>query len=85
MIKRLFIGAFCAASLLSCTQKASEAEVTLKDYFGDKFLIGVAVNVDQSWERDTLGAAIVKKHFNSVVAENCMKSEEIHPTPFTWN
>lgn len=85
MIKRLFIGAFCAASLLSCTQKAPEAEVTLKDYFGDKFLIGVAVNVDQSWERDTLGAAIVKKHFNSVVAENCMKSEEIHPTPFTWN
>lgn len=85
MIKRLFIGAFCAASLLSCTQKAPEAEVTLKDYFGDKFLIGVAVNVDQSWERDTLGATIVKKHFNSVVAENCMKSEEIHPTPFTWN
>lgn len=85
MIKRFFIGAFCAASLLSCTQKAQEAEVTLKDYFGDKFLIGVAVNVDQSWERDTLGAAIVKKHFNSVVAENCMKSEEIHPTPFTWN
>lgn len=85
MIKRLFIGAFCAASLLSCTQKSPEAEVTLKDYFGDKFLIGVAVNVDQSWERDTLGAAIVKKHFNSVVAENCMKSEEIHPTPFTWN
>lgn len=85
MIKRFFIGAFCAASLLSCTQKAPEAEVTLKDYFGDKFLIGVAVNVDQSWERDTLGAAIVKKHFNSVVAENCMKSEEIHPTPFTWN
>ena len=85
MIKRFFIGAFCAASLLSCTQKATEAEVTLKDYFGGKFLIGVAVNVDQSWERDTLGAAIVKKHFNSVVAENCMKSEEIHPTPFTWN
>lgn len=85
MIKRFIIGAFCAASLLSCTQKAPEAEVTLKDYFGDKFLIGVAVNVDQSWERDTLGAAIVKKHFNSVVAENCMKSEEIHPTPFTWN
>ena len=85
MIKRFFIGAFCAASLLSCTQKAPEAEVTLKDYFGGKFLIGVAVNVDQSWERDTLGAAIVKKHFNSVVAENCMKSEEIHPTPFTWN
>ncbi len=85
MIKRFFIGAFCAASLLSCTQKAPETEVTLKDYFGDKFLIGVAVNVDQSWERDTLGAAIVKKHFNSVVAENCMKSEEIHPTPFTWN
>ena len=85
MIKRFIIGAFCAASLLSCTQKAPEAEVTLKDYFGDKFLIGVAVNVDQSWERDTWGAAIVKKHFNSVVAENCMKSEEIHPTPFTWN
>ena len=37
------------------------------------------MNVAQTNGSDTLGAAIVKKHFNSIVAENCMKSEEIHP------
>ena len=84
-IHKIIFGLFCGASLVGCAQKNSEPDVALKDYFGDKYLIGVAVNVSQSYEQDSLGAAIVKKHFNSIVAENCMKSEEIHPTPTTWN
>lgn len=52
---------------------------TLKEALKDKFLIGVALNTQQSSERDKAGVHIVQQQFNSVVAENCMKSEVIHP------
>lgn len=59
--------------------RADASEKSVKDAFGDKFLIGAAVNVNQVNGTDSCGAALVKKHFNSIVAENCMKSEVIHP------
>ena len=37
------------------------------------------MNTRQSSGRDTAALNIVKKHFNSVVAENCMKCQVIHP------
>lgn len=46
---------------------------------GDKFLIGTAMNLNQILGIDSVGAEAVAKHFNSVVAENVMKCEEIHP------
>lgn len=64
--------------LAACAPKESE-EITLKEVFGDKFLIGAAINVNQSSERDSAGVAIIKKHFNSIVAENCMKCAELRP------
>lgn len=83
--QKLILSAFCCASLIGCTQKTHLDDPTLKDYFGDKYLIGTAINVNQSSEKDSMAVEIIKKHFNSVVAENCMKHEEIHPTPFQWN
>lgn len=69
-----------AAVLTACGGKMKEtSDVALKTVLADKFLIGVAVNPGQAAERDSVGAALIKKHFNSVVAENCMKSEVIHP------
>lgn len=68
----------CGLALIGCSPKA-EAEPTLRDAFGDRFLIGAAINANQSNLVDTAGANTVKKHFNSIVAENCMKSEIIHP------
>lgn len=70
-----------AAVLTACTGgKVTEiSEPVLKSVLADKFLIGVAVNSGQAAGRDSVGAAVIKKHFNSVVAENCMKSEVIHP------
>ena len=51
----------------------------LKDALKDKFHIGAALNLNQIYERDSLSTAIVKKHFNSIVAENCMKSMFLQP------
>lgn len=49
----------------------------LKDVLQDKFLIGVALNTFQTSGRDTAAVRIVQKHYNAIVAENCMKSGEL--------
>ena len=78
-LKNFLIGVFCAASLSGCSQRPQLEDPTLKAYFGDKFLIGAAINVNQSSGKDSMAVEVIKRHFNSVVAENCMKCEEIHP------
>ncbi|MDN0049475.1 endo-1,4-beta-xylanase [Bacteroides gallinaceum] len=60
-------------------------ELTLKDAVGDQFLIGTAVNVRQVAGKDTNATNIVKHHFNAIVAENCMKMEELHPSEDVYN
>ena len=55
------------------------ALVPVRDVFGSRFFVGAAVNVDQMNGTDKNGACLVARHFNHIVAENTMKSEEIHP------
>ena len=55
------------------------SEVVLKKALNKKFLIGVAMNTPQIIGQDLLSDKLIVKHFNSVVAENCMKSEIIQP------
>ena len=52
---------------------------SLKKALKNKFLIGVSVNTHQSSGKDVAAVEIVKKNFNSIVAENCMKSSVFHP------
>ena len=58
---------------------SAKKQPTLKEVLGKHFLIGVAMNTDQVAGIDPKAAPVVKKHFNAVVAENCMKGEVIHP------
>jgi endo-1,4-beta-xylanase len=51
----------------------------LKDIFQGKFYIGAAMNTWQINGKDTASVRIIKQHFNSITAENCMKSMMIHP------
>lgn len=79
--------AVLAAVTAGCkTGDSTVTEPGLKDVFGDKFLVGAALNVNQSNGIDTLGVKAIKHHFNSIVAENCMKCEEIHPADgkYAW-
>lgn len=66
------------AMLVACGGK-EPADKTLKEAFADDFLIGAAINVDLVNGNDPKGDSIVSRHFNSIVAENCMKSAEINP------
>jgi len=52
---------------------------TLKNTVGKSFLIGAAVTVDQVSGKDKKGQQVAIEQFNSIVAENCMKGEVIHP------
>lgn len=74
MKKTAFIIAACIISACGAPQ-----EKTLKEAFAEDFHIGTALNEAQITGTDVKGVETVKKHFNSIVAENCMKSEEIHP------
>lgn len=65
---------------LAATACHSEQEaVSLKDHFKDDFLIGAAIPTSQLKGTDAKSDSIVAMHFNSIVAENCMKSEKINP------
>ena len=58
----------------------------LKDAVGKHFLMGAAINVDQTTGNDSLSTATITKHFNCIVAENCMKPEGMQPAEgkFKW-
>ena len=68
----------------TCCTSGQKAEKTLKEAFDGKFLMGCAINVTQSSGRDAKGDSILFRHFNSIVAENCMKCEKIHPFEDTY-
>ncbi len=76
-----------AALTASCsTSKAEQPTATVKDHFKDDFLIGAAIPVRHVNGEDPKADSIVSLHFNSIVAENCMKNGEIQPKEgqFKW-
>lgn len=72
------LGVRCARANIQDLEHAPDS-ICLKEAFEDKFFIGTALNLDQIWEQNTKAVAVVKKQFNSIVAENCMKSMFLQP------
>ncbi len=64
---------------VGCNNVVVNQSDTLKDATKELFTFGAALNVDQIDGKDSLAINIVKKHFNSIVAENCMKSMYMQP------
>lgn len=71
--------------MIGMTTFAADKNVGLKDVFKDKFLIGAALNTWQFTGKDTASIRIIKQHFNTITAENCMKSGPIHPKEDQFN
>lgn len=87
-IRMMAVAALAAVAATSCgggQKTAADEEPILKDAFAGKFLIGVAVNDNQVLGRDSLAKEIIRKHFNTIVAENVMKSEELNPQKGVYN
>lgn len=64
-----------AMTLAACAPQPA----TMKRAAEGLFLVGTALNERQITGLDTAGVRVVKEHFNAIVAENCMKSESLHP------
>lgn len=75
------------ATVIPSTPNSPSQTIVLKDVFKSDFLVGVAVNrsvtMGQAFRRSqeelASDVALVKKHFNHVVAENEMKWQSVHP------
>ncbi|HBX87656.1 MAG TPA: 1,4-beta-xylanase [Marinilabiliaceae bacterium] len=80
--KNLALFALATIALMgvtSCAEGAPE-QLGLKDAFEGKFYIGTALNEPQILGIDTAAIKVVKENFNSIVAENVMKSGPMQPT-----
>ena len=64
-------------ALASAAAAEQEDAPSLCEAVGDRFLQGVALSVKNI--NDEKSCSIAARHFNSIVAENCMKAEELHP------
>lgn len=82
------IGICCALMSLLFAAEASaqrRAEPGLKDAVRGRFLMGVAITDAQVAGRFPEKTEIIKRHFNSIVAENTMKPEPMQPREGEFN
>ena len=81
-MRKILVCLFAAGMVLVPAQAQG-----LKDAVGKYFLIGAALNTQQTGVgRDSTVTAIIESNFNCIVAENCMKPEAIQPEEgkFKW-
>lgn len=76
----LFIFTHCSAP---SSQNTIEEKKGLKDYYQHYFPVGVAVSPGAL--ADSAQSALIQQEFNSMTAENVMKTGPIHPEPNTYN
>jgi endo-1,4-beta-xylanase len=72
-------------SLVLCGGLQAKNLPSLKDVLGKYFMVGTAVNVEQVNGNEPKAMEIIQSQFNSVVAENCMKPENIEPQEGKFN
>ncbi len=88
-VRKLALAILAGAAVVSCVGNHSVAtddgEPVLKEAFAGKFLIGAAINDNQVSGKDSLSTELIRKHFNTIVAENVMKSAEINPQKGVYN
>ncbi|MCH4811296.1 endo-1,4-beta-xylanase [Vreelandella neptunia] len=86
--RRFLQGSIALAGLaqLKGMALANALEITgLKDVFKDDFLIGTAISNRTLETQDAELLALIAQEFNTITAENCMKSGEIQPAQGEWN
>jgi endo-1,4-beta-xylanase len=84
----LFFSFILLTSLVSCSNTKDKKPVevpSLKDAFEKDFYIGAALNGRIIDQRDSASLDLVQREFNSITAENIMKSSIIHPQRDSFN
>lgn len=76
----------CFSLGVSCKREAPQPHPSiLHEAFADRFLIGFAINNQQVRGNEADAIAIVKKHANSITAENDMKWQNVQPAVDFFN
>ena len=77
---------FAIIAIIILPNMYTMAQNSLAEAAKGKFLFGVAVNMQQVNGVNTIESELIAKEFNSIVAENCMKPQPIHPeeNKFVW-
>lgn len=70
---------FISSLVVVVSSFAAYAQQGMKETVGQYCLIGSSLNQRQSDGLDAAASAIVRTHFNTAVAENCMKSGPLQP------
>src|SRR5688572_1369469 len=63
----------------------NKAAPSLKEAYKGAFLLGTAVNTRIVSGEDVLSEALVPLHFNTITAENVMKTEVVNPQPGVYD
>lgn len=79
LLAALLAIAACHADKAAVASATPVAERSIGEAFAGKFMVGAALNRGQYSGRDTRAVELVCRHFNTIVAENDMKCEKIHP------
>ena len=74
-----------ATVLLVSATIQTNAQKTLGEATKGKFLFGVAVNMQQVNGLKPVETELIAKEFSTIVAENCMKPQPIHPEENRYN
>lgn len=76
---RLFGVIMISFSIVGLGRCSSDPAPSLKEALEGKFYIGTALNVPQILEKDPQEVQLITSQFNSITAENIMKSQMIQP------
>ena len=89
------VSAVAAAAAAACVQwpafvlvpGLTAQTVALKDIVPRGWLIGAAINQNQSDGRDTVAVDLITRQFNTISPENLLKFQSLHPEPdrFTFD
>jgi endo-1,4-beta-xylanase len=84
---RAVLGIVLSSSLALAPNVIAWQPVALKDVVPKGWLIGAAINQNQSDGRDTAAVELVTRQFNSTTPENLLKFQNVHPQPdrFTFD
>ena len=67
--------------IISCNSvpKKTNSTLSLKNAYTKDFYVGVAIDTNQIKESNPMVSSLIAREFNSITAENCMKSMFLHP------
>ncbi|HEX9602087.1 MAG TPA: endo-1,4-beta-xylanase [Mariniflexile sp.] len=85
IVKQSLLIAMILVLGISCKSRVPKnAETTLKEAYSNKFYVGTAMSKSQIENLKSAERALIGKQFNSITAENIMKSMFLHPKEDTF-